>query len=126
MRLSALGPAVAALLLAACGEREERPAGAARDAPPKAAGAAVATTEVAIASFKFVPPVIRVAPGARITFTNRDKAPHTAETVKKSFDTGRLDLGEQGVVSVDGPGTYRYYCVYHRFMEATVLVTEES
>lgn len=77
-----------------------------------------------IASFKFTPDPIRVKAGGTVTWVNQDRAPHTAETERAGFDTKRLDLGEKKVVRLDRPGTYRYFCVYHRFMEGTVEVVE--
>jgi plastocyanin len=63
--------------------------------------------------------------GGTVTWTNRDKAPHTAETgagVRGGFDTGRLDQGQSKKIRFDKPGKVRFYCVYHRFMVGTVDV----
>jgi plastocyanin len=82
------------------------------------------SARIDIASFKFAPARIEVSRGATVTWTNRDKAPHTATAEDDSFDTERLELGERGRVTLDKPGRYRYYCVYHRFMEAEVVVRQ--
>jgi plastocyanin len=78
-----------------------------------------------IAGFQFVPEDIVVKAGGTVTWTNRDKAPHTAETgagVRGGFDTGRLDQGQSKKIRFDKPGKVRFYCVYHRFMVGTVDV----
>lgn len=50
-------------------------------------------------------------------------APHTAQTSGSSgFDTGRLTLGQKKAVIIDKPGTYDYFCIYHRFMVGKVVV----
>ena len=80
-----------------------------------------------IASFKYLPEKVRVAKGGTVTWSNQDKAPHTAtaaEGAPAEFDTDRLELGESKAITFDRPGTYSYYCVYHRFMTGTVEVTE--
>ncbi len=97
-------------MLAGCGGGDD-------DSPPAAQTAN-------ITSFRFMPDPIRVKAGGTVTWVNNDKAPHTAQTDGRGFDTDRLDLGERRRVKLDRPGTYRYFCVYHRFMEGTVEVVE--
>lgn len=90
-------------------------------------GPAVQSAKLDIASFKFVPDTVTLKAGGRVTWTNRDKAPHTAENTAEegapaTFDTGRLTRGQHKTITFRTPGTYTYYCVYHRFMEANVIV----
>ena len=88
---------------------------------------APATAAVTIAGFGFDPDPVRIRAGGTITWTNADEAPHTAETAAGrpgAFDTGRLGLGDQGEITLDEPGTFAYYCVFHRFMTGTVEVVE--
>lgn len=103
---------VCAPSLAACGGSEERP----KDVKAPQA------LKVDIEEFKFVPSQATVKAGGTITFVNRDKAPHTAETA--DFDTGRLDKGQAKRIKFDKPGTYEYFCGFHRFMTAAVKVTD--
>ena len=106
----------ASLLATGCAE------GGDDDSKPAAADSAT----VNIASFKFAPESITVTAGASVTWVNRDKAPHTAENTGEQgpaeFGTARLQRGERKTVTFSEPGRYRYYCIYHRFMEATVTV----
>src|SRR5688572_29824909 len=90
-------------------------AGCGGDEAEKRAPAAVT---VSAADFKFGPATATVSAGGTVTFTNRDKAPHTAESER--FDTGRLDRGQSKRIEFDKPGTYEYFCDFHRFMTATV------
>ena len=89
------------------------------DEPQSGEKPAPASVEVNIQDFKF-PPETTVKTGGTIVFVNRDKAPHTAEA--ESFDSGRLDRGESKRIKFDEPGTYEYFCDFHRFMTGTVEV----
>ena len=83
---------------------------------------------VKVADFKFRPSAVKVRKGGTVTFANADKAPHTAQTDldpgRARFNTGRLERGDRKPAKLDGAGRFRYFCVYHRFMEGTVEVVE--
>ena len=106
------------LALAGCGGSGEKPADA---------GSPDAVT-VQIRDFEFGPPAVTVKVGARVTFVNRDKAPHTAQTDLGSraaeFDTGRLERGGRRSVTLRDPGRFSYFCALHPFMKGTVEVVE--
>ena len=95
-----------------------------RAAQPGARTVKAATID--IASFKYLPHSVTLAAGGRVTWVNRDAAPHTAQNSGEAgpaqFDTGRLTRGRHRSITFSKPGTYTYYCVYHRFMEANVIV----
>ena len=96
-------------------------------ASPSAGGAtsaaAPARVKVEIASFRFAPRTIVVRAGGRVTWTNRDKAPHTATADdKRAFDTATIRQGESRVVTFSDPGTYSYFCLFHPFMVGEVVV----
>jgi len=56
---------------------------------------------------------------------NEDRAAHTATAERAgAFDTDKLERGDARAVTLDKPGTYRYYCVFHRFMQADLIVVE--
>jgi len=120
-------PLVAGLSLAggmaACGSSDDQPAASTAKPAPAAGGAsATKALTVDIASFKYAPPDATVAKGARVTFVNKDKAPHTATAKDGAFDTKRLEQGGENVVTLDTAGTFSYFCEYHRFMEAKITV----
>ncbi|HHY49528.1 MAG TPA: cupredoxin family copper-binding protein [Alphaproteobacteria bacterium] len=85
------------------------------------AAASAADHAVSIKGFKFVPAEITVAAGDTITFTNEDSAPHTATASDGSFDTGRLNKGESGRVTINSAGTFDYICEFHPMMKGKVL-----
>ena len=68
---------------------------------------------VEIVEFNFEPEEITVPAGTTITFTNQDKAPHTATADDGSFDTEELGKGDSAEETFDDPGTYAYYCRFH-------------
>lgn len=90
-------------------------------APQESSQSAVADAKVDIADFTFEPETITVEAGGTVTWTNTDKAPHTA-TKDDDFDTGTLQMGDSKKVTVDQPGTFAYICDIHPFMKGTVVV----
>ncbi|HWQ11295.1 MAG TPA: cupredoxin family copper-binding protein [Roseiflexaceae bacterium] len=91
-----------------------------------AAPRAQETENVGIRDFKFDPATVTIAVGDTVVWTNNDQAPHTATAVDKSFDTGRLDNGQQGSVTFDRAGTFQYVCTFHDTMTGTVVVEAEA
>jgi plastocyanin len=112
------------LMLAACGG-SSHPASSAGPAPSSAATNTpkIGAVKLAIKNFAFKPPTITVAAGTKLTFTNDDKTAHTAtSTANGTFDTGTINPGHSATVVVKKAGTYTYYCQFHAFMRATVIV----
>ena len=109
--------AAAALAVAGCGGGDDS---------GDAAAAVSEDGKVLIADFRYEPETITVATGQPVTFLNSDVAPHTATADdEKSFDTGRLEIEEEGELVFDEPGTYSYFCDFHPFMKGTVEVVEK-
>lgn len=77
---------------------------------------------VEIRNFDFFPRELTVAPGAKVTWTNRDVAPHDATEEASGWTTGMLKQGESGTLIFDNPGAYRYLCTIHPFMRGTLRV----
>ena len=110
-----LGVAAAVALVAGgCGDEE----GSAPDAAP-VSGEPVT---VEIAEFKYLPETVTVPVGGEVTWTNSDKAVHTATADDSSFDTGSLERDGTESVAFDEPGSFEYYCRFHAFMRGTVEV----
>ena len=105
----------AALLLAGCGASEK----------PEAAAAAKPAT-VAIKSFKYAPETVHVRAGERVTFTNEDKAGHTAtfSAGPSKLDTDRLEQGDRAVLTFPKAGRYAYVCAFNAFMKGEVVVDD--
>ncbi|MCG6901770.1 MAG: cupredoxin family copper-binding protein [Rhodobacter sp.] len=82
--------------------------------------AQAATHQVAIKGFKFSPAALNVAVGDTVVFTNQDGAPHTATALDGSFDTGRLNRGQSGSVTVTTAGEIDYRCNFHATMKGRI------
>jgi len=67
---------------------------------------------------------VTIQAGGKVTWINRDSAPHTATADDGSFDTGDLEEGKLGSQSFKDPGTFSYFCEIHPDMTATVEVVE--
>jgi plastocyanin len=96
-------------------------------ATSKPGAAPAAVDHVQIKDFKYAPATITVALGTTITWTNRDSAPHTATSGDSPnadgvFESGTIKKAASKTVTASKRGTFTYYCAFHPFMKATVIV----
>ncbi len=72
----------------------------------------------------FVPKLLVVPLGARVTFPNRDAFFHNVFSYSppRSFDLGRYPKGETRTVRFEESGIVRIFCEIHASMFATILV----
>ncbi|HTV74166.1 MAG TPA: plastocyanin/azurin family copper-binding protein, partial [Candidatus Acidoferrales bacterium] len=61
--------------------------------------------------------------GDAVTIVNDDEIAHTVTANDKSFDSGNLDQHQSWTHTFTKAGTYTYYCTYHPFMNAKIVVT---
>ena len=85
-------------------------------------GDAVRSAKVEIEDFAYDPDPVTIEEGGKVTWINRDSAPHTATAEDGSFDTGTLEEGKLGSASFKQAGTYEYVCTIHPEMQGTVEV----
>ncbi len=85
---------------------------------------AEAAAAVSVNFHAFAPPLLRVAVGTTVTWTNEDDTPHnivsTAEP--RAFRSGVLDTGESFAFRFATPGTHGYYCSLHPTMQGSIVV----
>jgi plastocyanin len=83
-----------------------------------------APNEVVIDNFRFQPRQLKVAPGTRVTWVNRDDVPHTATSTQKprTFDSGPLDTDNRFSYVFTKAGTYEYFCAVHPHMTGQITV----
>jgi len=75
--------------------------------------------------YGFSPNTITVVIGKNNTlfFINSDAGLHTATSdTAGAFDTGNIQPGSTAQVTLTTPGTFTYHCIYHPWMQATVVV----
>jgi len=89
-------------------------------------GEAVRSEKVEIVDFAYDPDPTTIQAGGKVTWINRDSAPHTATADDGSFDTGTIEQGKLKSESFKQPGTYTYICTIHPDMHGTVEVVESS
>jgi plastocyanin len=89
------------------------------------AASPTSAVDVDIAKFAYGPPEITVAPGTRITWTNRDETPHTVTGNDKSFASKGLDTGDKFEHTFDREGDFGYICAVHPFMTGVVHVRKQ-
>jgi plastocyanin len=95
------------------------PAIAAVAAPP------APTVDSNITKFVFAPKEITIAPGTKITWTNRDETPHTVTSNDKSFASKGLDTDDKFEHTFASEGDFSYFCTVHPFMTGVVHVRKQ-
>jgi plastocyanin len=130
---------IAALALASCGGDDDNggePTGGSggatteaesnKPAPsgnaPAPSGDAVRSARVEIVEFTYDPDPVTIEEGGKVTWINRDSAPHTATADDDSFDTETLEQGKLKSESFKEAGKYPYFCEIHPDMRGTVEV----
>ena len=96
--------------------------GAARPRSVAAAGEQAATNVVTIDNFMFTPMELTIAPGAQVTWVNKDDVPHTIVSVDHKFKSQALDTDERFSFTFQQPGTYEYFCSVHPRMVGKIFV----
>ena len=81
-----------------------------------------ATNEVSIDNFMFTPMELTIAPGAQVTWVNKDDVPHTIVSVDHKFKSQALDTDEKFSFTFRDPGTYEYFCSVHPKMTGKIIV----
>ncbi len=113
------------LLFSACGGGGDGDGAEARGAEANGAEAEDAKgTLAAIANFLFEPQVLQVPPGTKVTWTNKDDAPHNVQDLSDLNTPISKDLnkGETFSITYEKPGEYSYLCALHSYMTGTVKV----
>ena len=87
-----------------------------------AIAAAPAHLDVEITKFTFGPKEITVAPGTKVTWTNRDETPHTVSSQNKAFASKGLDTGDTFEHTFASEGDFDYICTVHPYMTGVVHV----
>jgi len=78
--------------------------------------------QIIIENFAYVPSEITVAPGTKVTWINKDEAPHTATSIDQKFNSGGLDTDDKFSFVFNEKGDYQYFCTLHPHMKAQIKV----
>jgi plastocyanin len=92
--------------------------------PPQSNVAATDKSEIRIVidNFTYSPSDVTIAPGTKVTWINKDEAPHTATSTDKKFNSGGLDTDDEFSFVFNDKGDYSYFCALHPQMKATIQV----
>jgi plastocyanin len=70
----------------------------------------------------FTPTPLTVAAGTTVVFGNNDGTTHTSTADGGQWNSNNLNSGGTFSVKLDTPGTYKYHCSIHSFMNGTIVV----
>ncbi len=70
----------------------------------------------------FAPPTLTVAAGTTVTWGNNDVTAHTTTSDTGVWNSNNLNSGNTFSFKFDTPGTYKYHCTIHSFMNGTIVV----
>jgi plastocyanin len=116
--VACLSFAAAAALFLGCGSD-----GSGTDQTSPASSGAAGRKAVTIKDYLYKPVSITVPKGTTVTFTNRDSTAHTATSKEAGvFESGPIETGKSGKITLAKSGTFAYYCLFHPFMKGTIVV----
>src|SRR4051812_46127548 len=87
-----------------------------------AASAAPVTHAVMIEGMAYVPAIVKVKKGDRVTWMNKDLVPHTVTAGNRSFDSGEIAVGKSWSHVVTTNGKQEYICTFHPTMKGQIVV----
>ncbi len=116
-----------ALTLAVTGVAVCAPGSAGAEQPPAQPVSQQALVEVSahiieIHKMRFQTKLLNVKIGDTVTWTNKDIVPHTATASDKSWNSGRLNKGESFTLTITNQTKLDYFCIYHRQMQAKLVI----
>lgn len=113
--------AVAAAAVSSCSSAPTDTTPSSTAAPIPAVPANPATT-ITASNFDFGPP-ITVAPGATVTFINKDETRHNVTADKdNAFASPTVIKGTTTFTAPAKPGSYPFHCTFHTDMHGTLIV----
>jgi plastocyanin len=84
---------------------------------------AIAPDTIVIKDFIFKPEPLQVKAGITVTVANGDDTRHTVTADDQAFDTGDINGGGTGTITIDKPGKYTYHCDIHNYMTGVIEAT---
>ena len=70
----------------------------------------------------FNPGTLTVPAGTTVTWGNNDVTAHTTTSDTGLWNSNDIGSGGTFAVKLDNPGTYKYHCTIHSFMNGTIVV----
>jgi plastocyanin len=79
-------------------------------------------TKARITDESFEPATITIPTGTTVRWVNDGKEKHTVSSSTGAWESGDIQPGKDFTATFTQPGTFEYYCKYHKDMKATVVV----
>jgi plastocyanin len=119
LKMSHLGALLALALLTCAGTAAQTQSTPSPAPSPTATPVAIVHTK----DFAYSPKELKINVGDAVEFVNDDELAHTVTSNDKTFDSGDLDAHQMWLHTFTKAGTFTYYCTYHPFMQAKIVVT---
>ena len=71
------------------------------------------TVEIAMVDDRFDPAAVTVPVGTTVVWTNKGRNWHSIAAFDGSFESGKIQPGEQFTHQFTEPGAYQYICKHH-------------
>lgn len=80
----------------------------------------VEANTITIENFSFNPGTLTIKQGTKITWTNKDSAPHKIKS--ETFNSLDLNQGDKFEFTFDKKGSFDYFCSIHPSMSGKIVV----
>ena len=87
-----------------------------------AAQASAGVQRIEMGDDVFLPALLTVNAGTKVTWVNKGSKAHTVVSNDKLFDSGLVNVGGEFSHTFDAPGTYSYHCAPHAKMIGQIVV----
>jgi plastocyanin len=88
-----------------------------------AGAVAAAVIKVTIKSLKYLSDTTQIKTGETVEWVNDDLTPHTVTSDSGGeLNSGSIDIGATWRHTFNQPGTFTYFCTFHREMKGSVIV----
>ena len=88
--------------------------------------AAPAEQVIEIKDYQFTPQEVKVEAGTRLTWVNKDDAPHNIVQKDMKLRSSALDTGDAWSFVANERGTYTYFCSLHPEMTGIITVEDHK
>jgi plastocyanin len=79
--------------------------------------------KVTIESLKYSLDTIQITKGETVEWVNDDLTPHSVTSDRSGeFNSGSMHVGATWRHTFNQPGTFAYFCTFHREMKGSVIV----
>lgn len=104
-------------------EVRQSTAGAVAPSAQPATSVSTAVVKINIESLKYSSGTIQIATGQTVEWVNSDLTPHTVTSNSGGeLNSGAIEVGATWSHTFNHPGTFRYYCTFHRDMKGSIIV----